>query len=161
MFELGTFIVSIISFLIVFWIISKVGFKPLANVMEQRRVYVTSQLEDAEKNRHEAERLLEEQRKLLEQTRQEAKNILDAARQRADEQARQMLKEAQEEAARILAEGRELIERERAEAMNQAMQRMTELSVQLTSKLLHSYANEQVHAEMIKEAEQKLGELVC
>jgi F-type H+-transporting ATPase subunit b len=160
-FEVGTFVVSIVSFLIVFWIIAKVGFKPLAGIMEKRRVYVTGQLAEAEHNRLESERILAEQKRLLEQTRKEAKEILDAARMRADEQSRNLIRQAEEESARILAEGRQLIQQEREEALNAALQRVAELTVELTTKLLHNYVTAEAHAKMLQEAEEKLGELAC
>lgn len=161
MFELGTFIFSIVAFLLMFWIVSAVGFKPIAKMLEQRRVHVTSQIEEAEKSREEAERILAEQQRVLEESRKEAKAILEAARVRAEEQARTILQEAQAESARILEDGRALIERERAEAMNEVLSRVANLTVELTTKLLAEHVTAQVQEEMLAKAEKRLGELVC
>ncbi|MDQ0189423.1 F0F1 ATP synthase subunit B [Alicyclobacillus cycloheptanicus] len=161
MFETGTFVVSIVTFLILFWLIQRFGFKPLANIMEQRRLHVEKQISDAEQQRAEAEKLLAEQRALLEQARQDARNLLDAARARADEQARSIIAEAQAESQRLLDEARQLIERERTEALNAALQQVAEITVELTSKLLRNHVSETVHKEMLQEAEKQLGELVC
>ncbi|MCL6636929.1 MAG: F0F1 ATP synthase subunit B [Alicyclobacillus sp.] len=158
--EPGTMIVSVLGFLISFGIVYKVAFKPLANMMEQRRVHIENQINAAERDRAEAERLLAEQRKLLEEARNEARQLLDTARARADEQARQIVQEAKAEADRLLTEGRQLIERERAEAMNQVLQTVTELSVQLAAKLLRGHTSEAVQRDMVAEAERHLGELV-
>ncbi|WDM02884.1 F0F1 ATP synthase subunit B [Alicyclobacillus cycloheptanicus] len=160
-FETGTFVVSIVTFLILFWLIQRFGFKPLANIMEQRRLHVEKQISDAEQQRAEAEKLLAEQRALLEQARQDARNLLDAARARADEQARSIIAEAQAESQRLLDEARQLIERERTEALNAALQQVAEITVELTSKLLRNHVSETVHKEMLQEAEKQLGELVC
>lgn len=161
MFELGTFIFSILCFLLMFWIVSRFGFKPIAKMLEQRRVHVETQIADAERGRIEAERILAEQQQLLEQARSDAKNLLEAARVRADEQARTIIQEAQAESERVLAEGRALIERERAEALNEVLKKVTGLTVELTTKLLHNHVNAQVQEEMLSEAEKRLGELVC
>lgn len=161
MFELGTFIFSILCFLLMFWIVSRFGFKPIAKMLEQRRVHVETQIADAERGRIEAERILAEQQQLLEQARTDAKNLLEAARVRADEQARTIIQEAQAESERVLAEGRALIERERAEALNEVLKKVTGLTVELTTKLLHNHVNAQVQEEMLSEAEKRLGELVC
>lgn len=160
-FQVGTFIFSIISFLIVFFFIQRFAFKPLANMMEQRRKHVESQIIDAEKSREEAASLLAEQRKLLEEARKEAKSVLDVARVRADEQAREILQKAEEEAARILEENRAAIIRERDDALAAVTNRVAELSVELTTKLLHNHVSPEVHKEMVDEAEKRLGELVC
>ena len=161
MFELGTFVLSIVSFLIVFWIIARFGFRPFAKVLQERRVYIESQINDSETARAEAEKILTEQRQLLEKARQDAKNLLDSARARSDEQAREIIREAQTESARILEEGRALIERERAEALNGVMEQVAALTVELTTKLLRGHVSPAVHEEMLAEAEKRLGELVC
>lgn len=161
MFEVGTFVVSIITFLILFWLIQKFGFKPLANVMEQRRLHVEKQISDAEDHRDEAEKLLAEQRALLEQARLDARNLLDAARSRADEQSRTIIAEAQAESQRLLDEARQLIERERTEALNATLEKVAGLTVELADRLLRNHVTETVHQEMLQEAEKQLGELVC
>ncbi|RIV21017.1 ATP synthase F0 subunit B [Alicyclobacillaceae bacterium I2511] len=144
-----------------FWLIQHFAFKPLAKMLEQRRNHVETQIAEAEQGKTEAEKLLAQQRDLLEQSRREARELLEVARVRADEQARQLVEEAQLQSQRILTEGRALIERERAEALAGVLGQVTQLTVELTTKLLRDHVSEAVHAEMLKEAEQKLGELVC
>lgn len=161
MFELGTFVFSIIMFLIMFWIVSHFGFKPIQGMLEKRRDHVTTQIEDAERGRSEAEAILAEQKRLLEEAKNEARAIMDAARARADEQAQQLIRDAQAESERVLAEGRELIERERTEALNEVLTKVSELTVELTTKLLQNHVTDMVQKEMLAEAEKRLGELVC
>lgn len=161
MFETGTFVMSIVMFLIMFWIVSYFGFKPIARMLESRRVHVTTQIEDAEKGRSEAEAILAEQKRLLEEAKNEARAIMEAARARADEQAQQLIRDAQAEAERVIAEGRELIERERTEALTAVLTKVSNLTVELTTKLLQSHVTAEVQQEMLSEAEKRLGELVC
>lgn len=160
-FQLGTFIFSIISFLIVFFFIQRFAFRPLSNMMDQRRKYVETQIIDAEKSREEAANLLSEQKRLLDEARKEAKQLLDAARVRSDEQAREILQKAEDEATRILEENRAAIVRERDEALAAVTTRVAALTVELTTKLLHDHVSPSLHDEMISEAEKRLGELVC
>jgi F-type H+-transporting ATPase subunit b len=158
--EPGTLIVSLLGFLITFFIIYKVTYKPLSNMMEQRRLHIEGQIRSAEEGRAEAERILAEQRKLLEDARRQANEMIETARIRADKQAQDIIQAAQAEAERILAEGRKLIERERAEALNGVLEQVANLTVELTTKLLRNHVSQPVHDEMLKEAEKTLGELV-
>lgn len=160
-FQVGTFIFSVISFLIVFFIIQRFAFKPLARMLEQRRIHIETQISEAEKSCEEAERLLAEQQRLLEEARKEARNLLDQARIRADEQAREIVQKAEEEAARILEESRQAIVRERDEALAAVTKRVAELSVELATKLLRDHVTAELHKDLLAEAESKLGELVC
>lgn len=161
MFEFGTFIVSILGFLIMFWIIKVYGFAPLAKMLEQRRLFVEGQLSEAEQGRIQAEQYLQEQRQLLEQARQQAKDLLESARVRSEDQAREIIAAAQAEANRLLEEGRELIERERTEVLNEVLAKVSSLTVEISEKLLREHVTEQVHDEMVVEAEKRVGELVC
>ncbi len=161
MFEFGTFIVSIVTFLILFFVIRHFGFEPFNNILEKRRQFVIDQLNDAERNRQQAEQLLDEQRQLLENARQQARELLEAARRRADEQGREIVRLAQEEAQRLLETNRQLIERERAEAMDSVLSAVSSLTVELSEKLLRRHSGEVEHQAMIEEAEARLGELVC
>lgn len=160
MFELGTFIVSIVGFLIVFWIIFHFGYKPFANILEKRREYVESQITDAEQRKVQADAVLAENQKLLEDARRQSKEILENARLRADEQMRSVLEAAEKESRRLLEEAREQIERERKETLDTVLQTASALTVQVAEKLLMNHVTEPVHAELEKEAEERLGELV-
>ncbi len=160
MFELGTFIVSIVGFLIVFWIIFHYGYKPFANILEKRREYVESQITDAEQRKVQADAVLAENQKLLEDARRQSKEILENARLRADEQMRSVLEAAEKESRRLLEEAREQIERERKETLDTVLQTASALTVQVAEKLLMNHVTEPVHAELEKEAEERLGELV-
>ena len=160
MFELGTFIVSIVGFLIVFWIIFHFGYKPFATILEKRREYVESQITDAEQRKVQADAVLAENQKLLEDARRQSKEIQENARLRADEQMRSVLEAAEKESRRLLEEAREQIERERKETLDTVLQTASALTVQVAEKLLMNHVTEPVHAELEKEAEERLGELV-
>ncbi len=161
LFEFGTFLVSIISFLIVFLLIRHWAFAPLARMMEKRRLYVEQQLSEAEGQREQAVKLASEQSELLEASRKQARDMIDHARLRAEEQAREILEGAQAEAERIMEQGRELVERERQEAINAVLAQVSSLTVQISEKLLRDHASEALHEELIQEADKRLGELVC
>ena len=159
--EPGTLIFSFLGFLIIYWIIWRVAYKPLASMMQQRRSYVEDQIVSAETSNAEAQRMVEEQRAMLEQARNEVREMLDSARQRADEQARDIIAKAQEEAQRLLDEGRQMIDRERREATSQVLTQVADLTVSLTTKLLRNHITAEAQEAIVKEAESELSELVC
>lgn len=160
MFQVGTFVVTILAFLVLFWLIQRYGFKPLARVMETRRLHVEKEISDAEEQRAQAEQLLQEQRTLLEQARTDAKQLLDTARIRSDEQAREIIADARAEADRLLEEARTLIERERADALDEVLQKVAAITVDLADRLLRGHVTSEVHEEMLAEAQKQLEEVV-
>ena len=159
-FELGTFIVSIVGFLIIFWIIFHYGYKPFAGILEKRRLYVESQITDAEARKVQADTVLAEHQKMLEDARKQSKEILETARLRADEHMRSVIEAAEKESRRLLEEAREQMERERKETLDTVLQTASALTVQVAEKLLRNHVTQPVHEELEKEAETRLGELV-
>ena len=160
MFELGTFVVSIVGFLIVFWIIFHYGYKPFANILDKRRQYVESQITDAEQRKVQADAVLAENQKLLDDARRQSKEFLESARLRADEHMRSVIEAAEKESRRLLEEAREQIERERKETLDTVLQTASALTVQIAEKLLMNHITTAVHEELQQEAEARLGELV-
>lgn len=160
MFELGTFVVSIVGFLIVFWIIFHYGYKPFANILDKRRQYVESQITDAEQRKVQADAVLAENQKLLDDARRQSKEFLESARLRADEHMRSVIEAAEKESRRLLEEAREQIERERKETLDTVLQTASALTVQIAEKLLMNHITAAVHEELQQEAEARLGELV-
>ena len=160
MFELGTFVVSIVGFLIVFWIIFHYGYKPFANILDKRRQYVESQITDAEQRKVQADAVLAENQKLLDDARRQSKEFLESARLRADEHMRSVIEAAEKESRRLLEEAREQIERERKETLDTVLQTASALTVQIAEKLLMNHITASVHEELQQEAEARLGELV-
>lgn len=160
MFELGTFLVSIVGFLIVFAIIFKLGYKPFARILEARRVYVETQVSEAEQRKLQAEEILAENQRILEDARRQSREILDTARLRADEHLRSVVENAEKESKRLLEEAREQIERERKETLATVLQSASALTVQMAEKLLLNHVTPAVHEELEKEAKERLGELV-
>ena len=160
MFELGTFIVSIVGFLIVFWIIFHYGYRPFAKILDQRRMYVESQITDAEARKVQADAVLAENQKLLDDARRQSKEVIENARLRADEHMRSVIEAAEKESRRLLEEAREQIERERKETLDTVLQTASALTVQVAEKLLMNHVTPSVHEELEKEAEARLGELV-
>ena len=78
--ELGLSIWTLVTFLIVLFVLKKFAFGKIAALLDERRDAVRKNLEAAEHAREEAERLLGEYKTQLAASRQEASEILERAR---------------------------------------------------------------------------------
>jgi F-type H+-transporting ATPase subunit b len=153
----GDMLYSLIMFIILFVLLRKYAFGPLMGVMEKRARQIEDDLENAKKNRAEAEKLLEEQRAELARARQEAKTIIDHARTTSEKQAEEIIKAAREEVDQYREAARQEIEREREKAIEALRREVGQLSVLLASKVLGNELDQKRHEQLINDYLEEVG----
>lgn len=104
--------------------------------MEQRRVLVLKQLEDAKQTREQATQYVEDQKVALEDARKEAYDIVERSKQTSSKQAEQILEEASNAVVRLKSEAVRDIESEKNKAVEALRSEIGTASVQIASKLL-------------------------
>lgn len=97
----GDVVVQLISFLLLLWAIKKFAWGPLMKMMKDREEFVSNEIDNAEKSRLEAAKLLEEQRALLKEARTDAQELIDRAKQQADAQRETIMDDARKDAERL------------------------------------------------------------
>src|SRR5437763_1471657 len=93
----GLMIWTVIFFFVVFFVLRKYAFGPLQNMLDQRRDSIRQSVEAADHARAEAERLLEEHRKLIAEARGQGEAILAEARKTRDSMEQRMREETEAE----------------------------------------------------------------
>lgn len=131
-----TIVISIVSFIILYWALNRYAFDKLFNIMEQRRVLVLKQLEDAKQTREQATQYVEDQKVALEEARKEAYDIVERSKQTSSKQAEQILEEASNAVVRLKSEAVRDIESEKNKAVEALRSEIGTASVQIASKLL-------------------------
>src|SRR5579859_4489406 len=93
----GLMIWTILFFLIVFFVLRKYAFGRIQGILDARREHIDKAISAADEAKTEAQKLLEEHKKLIGQARGEAESILAAAR-KTGQAMEQRMKEATETA---------------------------------------------------------------
>src|SRR2546429_3066585 len=112
----GLMIWTIIFFLIVFFVLRKYAFSAIQNLIDERREAIRRSIEAADEARDEAQRLLEEHRKLIAEARGQAESILAEARKTRESMEQRMRDETEAERQRRLEGKREGVAAEAASA---------------------------------------------
>ncbi|ABO68647.1 ATPase subunit b [Geobacillus thermodenitrificans NG80-2] len=146
----GDIIFQLVAFILLMLLLRKFAWGPLMGVMKQREEHIANEIDQAEKRRQEAEKLLEEQRELLKQSRQEAQTILENARKLAEEQKEQIVASARAEAERVKEAAKQEIEREKEQAMAALREQVASLSVLIASKVIERELTEQDQRKLIE-----------
>jgi F-type H+-transporting ATPase subunit b len=134
--NLGFLVSQIINFIILMAVLSIVLYKPLLNMLEQRREKIRKGLEDARAAEERLANAEAEAQKLLDEKRAEAQQIVSEARGRADEAAAAIETEAREEAQRILRDAQENAEAERNRLLADMRGQIAELSLAAAQRII-------------------------
>jgi len=155
---LGSFLVQIISFAILYWLLKKYAFGPLLGVMQKRQEKIAKQIEDAEKNNREAERLLQEQQVLLNNARSEAQIILENAQRQAAKNAEDILAEAKNEAERMKEKAVAEILLEKERALHSIKEQIANISVLIAEKIIEKELDDKGQTKLVEQFVKQVGE---
>lgn len=134
--NLGVSFWTIVIFLLLLWALAKFAFPAILGYAQAREERIREVMEAAQRDRDEALRLLEEQKRQLAGTRDEAALILAEAKQAAESVRQEVVEKAHAEHREMLERARGEIEREREKAVDALRATAVELALAATSKLL-------------------------
>ncbi|WP_411954074.1 F0F1 ATP synthase subunit B [Alkalibacillus sp. S2W] len=157
-FNPGSMIIQFVMFIILLALITKFAWRPLMNVMQEREEHVANEIDTAEKNRQEAERLMNEAQDELQGTRQNAQKIIEDAKETAKSEQQTMIAEAKDEAQRIKDNARQEIEQEKERAVQALQEQVGTLSVQIASKVIEKELTVDEQQKLINEYLEQVGE---
>ena len=154
--RLGLMVWTIACFAITFFVLRRYAFGFIQKAIDERRERIHRSIEEAEKARTEARRLLEEHRALIGQARGQAEQILAEARKVADAQRERVKEETEADRRRRLEETRRQIEAETHRALEQIRAEVAELTLIAASKVTGKALDDADHRRLIDEAIREL-----
>lgn len=149
--------ITLIAFLILYWLLSRYAIGPLMSVMEKRRELVLGQLNEASATREEAAAYVEQQKEALQQARKDAYDIIEQSRQTSGKQADQLIAQAKEESVRLKDEALRDIESEKNKAMAALRGEVGRVSVQIASKLIEKEIDEKSNEGLVDQYLKDVG----
>jgi F-type H+-transporting ATPase subunit b len=148
----GLFIWTIITFLLLLAGLAKFAWRPLLEALEKRQQAIRQSLDDAQKARHELERLQQESAQIIRQARVEADAIISRSRADADRVREDMRLKARSEADAIVKNAERQIQLETSRALQQIRQEAVDLSVMIASKIIQRNLTKEDNERLIDEA---------
>jgi F-type H+-transporting ATPase subunit b len=149
--EPGELIVGLIAFAILFFFFWKRVLPQLRAVLEERRVQIQGNLEEAETARREADGVLGEYRAQLAGARDEANRIIEEARRTADQVRRDLQAKAEEEAQATVARAQEEIRAERDRVFQELRSQVGDIAVELAGRVVGASLDRSAHDRLIDE----------
>ena len=132
----ATLIAQILNFLFLVFVLAKFAYKPLLNIMEERKNKIAADLEAADAAKAQAEAVKSEYAAKLADARQEAQAIVEAARKSAQAAHDKIMAETKAEQDQVVAAAKEAIELEKQKALADVRAQVISLSMMAASKIV-------------------------
>ena len=129
-------IYTIINIIILYFLMKKFLFRPVMDVIQKRQKIIEDALEEAQKQKEQANKLYEQYQKSISNMEQEGKEIVQQAKNRAEAEYEKLIADAKKEAAQIKCSAEKNAAIQSQKAMEQAKENIVDLAMAMTAKLL-------------------------
>jgi len=153
---LGLMIWTLILFGATMFILSKFAFPKIGEALEKRANAVRENIAASEKQRQEADELLEEYRHRLREAREQADDIAARARKSAEAAVAEATADGKAKREELVAAARKDIETETRRSLEQIRKEVADLTVLATEKVTRKSLDDADHKRLIDDA---LGEV--
>lgn len=156
--NLWTMVFAWINIIILYFILKKLLFKPIKNMIDSRQREVDEMYEHADEAKEKALKMKDEYEEKLGHAEEESEQILRTAQRRAQLKEEDVLKEANAKAQLVLERAQNEIELEKKRAINEVKDEVSELAVGIAGAIIERDVSEDEHRDLIDEFINKLGE---
>lgn len=144
-----------LTFLLLLFLLKKFAWKPILTALQQRELAIKESLEQAEKAKEEAKKILQQNEANLVKAEEEAKKIIEQSRQYAENLKQQILNESKLQAKKLIDDATSEIERKKNASLDELKNQIAQIAVDAASKIikenLDSEKNKNLVQDYIKE----------
>ncbi len=155
--DVGSALWTLIIFGIVVFVLGKFAWKPVLSGLQAREKFIRESLEEARRDRAEAEARLQEYLDKLDEARNEASALVEEAKRDAEAVKRRLQDEANAEAAKIVERSRREIGLAKEAAVHELYSLTARLTTEVASKVLEREIKPQDHERLIRESIDRLA----
>lgn len=127
---------QVVVFLALFFLLSKLAWKPILSSLKERETFIQQALDSAEKAKQEMASLKSDNEKLLKEAREERDKILKEAREAASRLHDEAQTSAKKNADKIVEDAKAVINIEKQAALRDVRAQVAAFSLEIAEKLL-------------------------
>lgn len=157
--NLGYLLSQIVNFVLLLVILRMLLYKPIVNMLDRRREKITTDLQEADKARSQAEAAKQEYEKQLDEAREERRSIVAQATEQAEKMKEDILAEARAEAAEIASKARDEMEYERRQVLLEGQDQIVDLALAAAGRVVGESLDKKAHRRLIQEFIAEVGDL--
>jgi F-type H+-transporting ATPase subunit b len=153
----GSMLWTIISFLLVLFVLWKWAWKPILKALDQREQNIKNDLDTAREEREKAERLRKEYEDNLAGARKESSQIVQEARRAAEEVKDSTIREAKEAAHKLTEKAKQEMEAEKVRISQELKAEVAVLTTEAVKRVLQVGLTPEDHQRIITAGMKELG----
>ena len=149
---LGLMIWTLVLFLFTMWFLKRTAFPKIAEALEKRANAIRENIEASERQRAEADEILQEYRARLKEAREQADDISARARKSAENAVSEATAEGKAKREELVAAARKDIEAETRRSLDSIRREVADLTVLATEKITRKSLDDDDHQKLVEEA---------
>jgi len=146
----GLQIWTLVCFVVLLVLLAKFAFRPIAEALDRRGNTIKKSIEEAEKQRTEAKKLMDDYQKQLAEARAEANKIIEEARGLGENVRKEVVEKATAEASSLVQRAQEEIQHQKEKGVQELKDTVASLSVTIASKVMEKELNEATHRQLVE-----------
>ena len=143
---------SLVSFALLFFLLKRFAFPPILEVLEERENKIRSEIDDAEKLRHEAEELKADLGRELKNAHEKANTIIQMASDESKKIQEKSIQETQAKVRQMQNDAEQEIQITRNKLLNEIRSYTAALTIASTEKVLKKSLNDEDKNRLIDES---------
>jgi F-type H+-transporting ATPase subunit b len=147
--EFGLTLWTVVLFAIFAFVLTKLGWKPLLAMIEEREKGIHEAVGSAQKANEEAQRLLAQHQELIREAGRQREEIMKRALADAETVKTDLIAQARAESDRMVQKAREQIEREKKLAIQELRSSVADLAVEAASKIVQSSLTPEAQKKLV------------
>ena len=147
----GLTIWTALTFLLLLVVLSKFAWGPIVKMLDERERTIRDAIEQAKRERAEAERMLGEQKASLAAAQREAAALAQSSKQEVEALRADLTARARKEADDLVAAAREQIQEEKSRALSELRGQVVDLAIDAARRLIQSSLDEKAQRALVEE----------
>lgn len=155
LFDVGLMLIAVF---VLFLFMSKLLFNPARKMMQERQQRIQDDINNAEKDKADAQALKVEYEAKLKNVEKEADAILSETRQKALSNESKIVDEAKQEASRIIKRAQDEAELEKKHAMDDMKQEVVQIASLMAAKVVAANIDTNIQDSLVDETLREMGD---
>src|SRR6185295_19930135 len=156
--DLGTIIWTLITFVILLFLLKRFAWGPLLALLDEREKTVKDSLEAAERARAEADETLRKNQEILAGARRETQALLEQGRKESETLRAEILAQARQEAQGLVEQGKRQIQFEQKQAFDSLRGQVADLAIGAAERLIRADLDDARHRQLVADYVKNLNE---
>jgi F-type H+-transporting ATPase subunit b len=156
-FDIWTFLFQIINFVVLLFILKRLLYKPIREIMDKRRGIIEKNVEDAEKTKMEAQELKRKYQEEMDKLKDVRILTFEKLQEEVEVERKKLMGRAEEEAGKIIEKERAIFDTEKKRLETELKDKAIDTVCVFASRLLRDISDEELHSaiyrKLLKEVE--------